>query len=424
MEGFTDSGSTTCCESSEEIIVATHEKKQRKQKKKKSSQGNKRVSEEQKELTSLRSRVSNLEILIAFLTKRIEKFENEQDEKKLQKKEMKDISTQIDKNKTDDKIEENSKLLMAKPSYAEKVKTTPGSTPLKSYSEDDVEMKYGNAKINKKSTSMDNRGMSSQQMTTKHPKTKTNQSKKDENENQSKVSEVSEEEENMGQLPEVWFVHDSILNGVDLERLGRSYDFESTNISTSKVEDIQQVLNKTKSDLERAPQAIVIHCGINNIRSSDANAASKTLISTVQKVEKQFPKSKILLSEITPVKNNHMELKRKLFNAQIATEFEHSKQTSIITHPNMNEQKIQMKDHLHPNKSGSSTLAGNIGRAVRSKVWSQTHQQRRAGRRFSSRHPWISRQFKQELPWSSSYHRPNLKLGGPWGSRYSILDGY
>ena len=419
MKGLTDSGSTTCCESSEESVVATHGKEQRK-KKKKGKQGSNRVSEEQQELASLKNRVSNLEALIACLTEKIEKSKNEKDKKKLPESEMKDTSTQTDKNKAEDKVEVSSSPLISKDSYAEKVKLTPGSAPPKASSDDNVKMKSGNTNNSKKSTNMDYRGMSSQQTTTKHPKTQPKQSKREKNEN----PEVSEEEENMDQLPEVWFVHDSILNGVELERLGRSYDFESTNISASKVENIEQVLNKARCDLERAPQAIVIHCGVNNIRNSDANAASKALISTVQKVEKQFPNSNILLSEITPVKNNHMELKRKLFNAQIATEFEHSKQTAIIAHPNMNEQKIQMKDHLHPNKSGSSTLAGNIGRAVRSKVWSQTHQQRRAGRRLSSRHPWIFRQFQQEFPWPSSYHRPNSTFGGSWGSRYSILEDH
>ena len=47
--------------------------------------------------------------------------------------------------------------------------------------------------------------------------------------------------------PTAWIVHDSVLSGVDTDRLGDSYDFRATSIKAHKLEDIEEALNSTKT---------------------------------------------------------------------------------------------------------------------------------------------------------------------------------
>ena len=72
------------------------------------------------------------------------------------------------------------------------------------------------------------------------------------------------------------FVHDSVMKYVDGNRLGHSYGFDTVSCRVHRTEEIQPVLDAVLNDMP-ATDAIVIHCGVNDIKSSDPQTGSKKL---------------------------------------------------------------------------------------------------------------------------------------------------
>nr|KAG5713693.1 hypothetical protein BaRGS_024741 [Batillaria attramentaria] len=108
--------------------------------------------------------------------------------------------------------------------------------------------------------------------------------------------ESDREEEENGKddnpAPRVLTLHDSILRALDPERLGDSYGLQMEKQKASKVEDCA-----SKSG-GQTPEAIVIHTGINNLKTETAEKASEKFVSVVQDLASKHPDAKIVVSKL------------------------------------------------------------------------------------------------------------------------------
>lgn len=397
------------------------------------------------ELQSLKNRITILESMVVSLTEKLSFTEIHSHENVLQPSKI-DQDTQTSSQKEQEAISSSPKDI----SYADMVKKIPSKTSTagtiycaKDCNEKPSHLTTNRTKSKKGDVKYDvkcdvkydqdsNTRMSSSNLVTSKAKSiqgvhtaqrfKTNRSDLSDEEESGSDNHASVKSPNP--LPEVWVLHDSTLNGVDLPRLGNSYDFNPIDIRVSKAEDIEDALIKTFDNLDHSPDSIVIHCGANNLRNSDATPTSSILTDNIKKAQSRFPDSKILFSEVTPIKNSHMNIQRNLLNAQMSANTTSFKGVSTIHHSHMTSNMIRRNDILHPNKRGSSFLAGNIGRAVRASLWSRSKYNRRLPRNFPHHftrpdmrginHSYNSRQY---------FSNPTLQRNF-WSNRFQILNDY
>jgi len=176
-------------------------------------------------------------------------------------------------------------------------------------------------------------------------------------------------------LPEVTLFHDSILRGVEGKRLGQSYGFSATTTSTFTIEEVVPTMEAVVKERGKAPDAVVIHCGANNLKREDPKTAGRKLCSAVRKVAEQYPRTKIVVSRVAPTLHQELRQKRAVFNAVLTSELFQEKNIILIHHENLPEHHL--RDSIHPNVRGSSILARNIGRTVRSLFWEIPKQKQR-----------------------------------------------
>ena len=123
---------------------------------------------------------------------------------------------------------------------------------------------------------------------------------------------------------------------------------------------------------------MVIHCGINDLKTQDPRSASTQFVQSVKNISSCSPTSKIIISKLTAVSNPKLQEKKDLFNALVYSELAEEQQVSFINNDNL--PLHALRDIVHPTKRGSSILAGNIGRHVHRIVWEKP---RRPARRFN-----------------------------------------
>lgn len=204
-----------------------------------------------------------------------------------------------------------------------------------------------------------------------------------------KVNDVKNSEQNQtlskqntsnSDLPMAFFVHDSIMNGIEPERLGESYGAHILSAKASTADEIESAVESLVTKSSRPPDAIYIHCGINDIRRKHVESAAKHTAKCAQKIKKSHPNTKIIISQIAPTHESTLEVKRHLFNAIVTNEVCDQKEICIISHENIHKNKKYIRqDKVHPTMRGTSVLAGNVGRAIRDQVW-ETQRRRRPPR--------------------------------------------
>ena len=216
------------------------------------------------------------------------------------------------------------------------------------------------------------------------------------------------EKEEKEKLPTCWSIHDSILNDVNPDQLGNSYLFQATDMTANRLEKIAPVLRKMQSDLrlEEDPEAIMIHCGINNLRTAQTHIVLEDIKSTILQIQEDFPKTKILWSEMSHTSIRSLNIKIKLLNAQLAAEYE-NKENVVIIHHTLRANQTTMRDAIHPNRKGTGILAATIGRAIRSQFWT-TMQGTHKNNKDSYRHVPGSSSFTSSENFTQSYwgHQP------------------
>ena len=145
----------------------------------------------------------------------------------------------------------------------------------------------------------------------------TAQNKNDVNRKKKEYGTESKETKRQPDLPLVAILHDSVLNGVQGKRLGRSYGFDVFKQRTEKTDDI----DKSLESVDGPVKAIVAHCGINDIRTKDPKDVSKKMVKSLKGILKDSPNLKVIVSKIPPVKDSNLQAKRELFNALVVFVF-------------------------------------------------------------------------------------------------------
>lgn len=125
-------------------------------------------------------------------------------------------------------------------------------------------------------------------------------------------------------------------------------------------------LNKPSS---KTADAILIHVGYNDIKTTDTTIASKNLCQAIQNFSKDNPRIRLIISKITPVADAKLDTMKDLFNAVMMVELQDLKTVSFVSHDHLRPDKKMMKDGVHPSTRGSSVLAAEIGRHVNSLFW-------------------------------------------------------
>ena len=186
----------------------------------------------------------------------------------------------------------------------------------------------------------------------------TAQNKNDVNRKKKEYGTESKETKRQPDLPLVAILHDSVLNGVQGKRLGRSYGFDVFKQRNEKTDDI----DKSLESVDGPVKAIVAHCGINDIRTKDPKDVSKKMVKSLKGILKDRPNLKDIVSKIPPVKDSNLQAKRELFNALVFSELVEDPNISFVAHENLH--FTSLKDTIHPNMKGSSIIARNLGRHI------------------------------------------------------------
>ena len=154
----------------------------------------------------------------------------------------------------------------------------------------------------------------------------TTQNKNDVNRKKKEYGTESKETKRQSDLPLVAILHDSVLNGVQGKRLGRSYGFDVFKQRTEKTDDI----DKSLESVDGPVKAIVAHCGINDIRTKDPKDVSKKMVKSLKGILKDRPNLKVIVSKIPPVKDSNLQAKRELFNALVFSELVEDPNISFV----------------------------------------------------------------------------------------------
>ena len=161
-------------------------------------------------------------------------------------------------------------------------------------------------------------------------------------------------------LPRLLILHDSIMNGVDPVRLGRGYGLHVTKKKAATITDCLQTAEKP------APhEAILIHTGVNDLKTTDAQDASHRLVTCVKTILTKNEKAHVIVSKATPTSRPDLTAKRELFNALCFAALHDSDRVTFVAHDN-----TQIGDDgLHLTLRGASIVAGNTGRHVAGLFW-------------------------------------------------------
>ena len=139
---------------------------------------------------------------------------------------------------------------------------------------------------------------------------------------------------NTESVPNLVVFHDSTLDGRNFYRLGLAYGFSAKTFKTPVTADVEKNL---KSDLCReidTTDAVLIHCGLNEVRSDDKSTSSciSTLKNTILHIKSRCPHAKVLVSKITPAKDSSLDIEKGRFHAQLSASLEDCDRVVIVSH--------------------------------------------------------------------------------------------
>ena len=183
-----------------------------------------------------------------------------------------------------------------------------------------------------------------------------------------------EEADDSRYLPRVIIYHDSILKHLDAEKLGKAYGCK---VEKEKCYLLNQVQERMKEkEPEEKPDAIVIHCGVNEFKTSHPKKAAENLVSIVRDYKRKTPHTPVVISGIAPTAVGDLNKKKNFFNSTVTSALFEEKDVFVIQHENLHFEHIV--DRVHPNRGrGSSILATNIGRTLRNLFWVEGEKTRR-----------------------------------------------
>ena len=204
---------------------------------------------------------------------------------------------------------------------------------------------------------------------------------------------------------------DSILKGVDAERLGDSFDFSCVIETCYTIDKIENSFKDQIKESSQVPEVTVLHCGINDLKNTSPQNASSKLIKVTKSIKKSYPKMKVVVSSVAPVTKKDLEVKRVAFNALNKAELLNEPNVSFISHENLDalSWKYMQRDGIHPTRDGSSVLAVNIGRHIRNALWNYV-QNRHNQRNYHRKGQMFDRGFHLK----PSFHIPLMNRFDPF----------
>ena len=180
---------------------------------------------------------------------------------------------------------------------------------------------------------------------------------------QKKEKEMSPETDD-DDRPKVLCIHDSMLKRVDPQRLGKSYGLR---VARAPAYYVDKVESTTKEQVEKLgePDAILIHTGINNLKSEDPKQAAMKLVNAVKSIKSNTPKAKIVVSCVATCNYTNLDHKKAIFNAVVTSELFNQERIQVLQHRNFQPHHLR-EDKIHPDHRGTAVLASNIGRVIHS----------------------------------------------------------
>ena len=195
--------------------------------------------------------------------------------------------------------------------------------------------------------------------------------------NKSTTFDPDKDEEEMNDsryLPKVVIYHDSILKHVDAEKLGKAYGCKVEKEKCYLLNQVQERMAEKETD--EKPDAIVVHCGVNEFKASHPRKAAENLVSIVREYKRKTPHTPIVVSGVAPTAVADLNKKKNFFNSTVTSALFEEKDVFFIQHENLHFEHII--DRVHPNRGrGSSILATNIGRTLRNLFWVEGEKTRR-----------------------------------------------
>ena len=174
----------------------------------------------------------------------------------------------------------------------------------------------------------------------------------------------------------VCIVHDSILNGIKPGKLGKGYGCVVEKKRAFTIAQVQASINDiTSSDAK--PEAVLIHVGVNDLKSTDGKTAAKRYGQVITKFAKDNPSVKVIVSKVAPTRSADVNKQRHVFNTKITIDLVDSgaKNVYAINHEHL--RPYDLYDQFHPNQRGNVKLAVHIGRVLWGLFWQESSRLRR-----------------------------------------------
>ena len=171
--------------------------------------------------------------------------------------------------------------------------------------------------------------------------------------------------------PNVWIIHDNILQDINPDRLGKSYSFKASSIQANHPDSITKTTLQTLSDLhfEPKPDIINIQTGIHGIQTTDAFKTADTIIKSAETIHKHLPSTQIIINKVIPTRNKSTNIQGKIYNALLEQAAEKSNYITITNHTFF-ANKTNIRNTFLPTPRGTKILASILGRNIRNCLWS------------------------------------------------------
>lgn len=171
--------------------------------------------------------------------------------------------------------------------------------------------------------------------------------------------------------PRVLLLHDSVMKKINGKRLGLSCGLQVAARKVCTIDQCTEAIKKAKDDLMPEPDCIAIHVGLNDIKTKEPTTSSADLEKCVKNIKTEFPRAKVVVSQIAPVSNDKLNVNRELLNAHVKARLLPEKGISYINHDNLRaaDHKYVSQDEVHPTSRGTSVLARNLGQHLHRLFW-------------------------------------------------------
>ena len=160
-----------------------------------------------------------------------------------------------------------------------------------------------------------------------------------------------------------------------------SYGLQVASKKAYSIDQVMNAANEASKELQPAPDCVVLHTGVNDLKGKDPIACSKKMAAAVENIQMTFPHSHIVISKVIPAKPKTFEGKRAVFNAHAFSEIveKNDRNITFVSHENIRTWK-HLQDDIHPNDHGASVMARNLGQHLHRLFWEQPRRKRqRAG---------------------------------------------